>query len=77
MKSRDPDVNLYSFKEAIKQLRRVCLSKAKSILLEYQAIKDLSQVIKVTFRLSKILIQVANGSTGLMRVITPCYIYNG
>ena len=33
-----------------------------------------NQAIKVNFRRSKILIPVANGSTGLVSVTTPCHI---
>ena len=50
-------------------------SDFKIFLIKYQAIKgflNCDQEIKVNFRRSKILIPVADGSTVLMRVTTPC-----
>ena len=37
-----------------------------------RTIFECNQAIKVKFRQSKILIPVANGSTGAMNVTTPC-----
>ena len=64
------------FKETSKHVRKeanLCkTSICKGFLLEYQAINKCNQAIKVNFCLSKILILVEDGSTGVTKVISPC-----